>query len=958
MGKPKSLRIIFKELTGGCLFAETDDKQPVTLVCNRSQQDELTELSFILRPGNIFNLLNISELSPTSPEKVSAELLVFEPDCLIDVSTLADCFRSYGKHFLNYTLSRLQAKETTPAILLGNMSNLFIDEFVNETAESQVQYPLSVKKMFQTSALEFTACKALKDPKREMEFFAASRKQFKNIRYAVEKLFPKAGIDRKKAVLEPAFVCNALGLKGRLDLLLIDHSALIELKSGKAFEDFLTGGQFIHAAENHYTQIILYLAMLEFNLDVKADEVRSYLLYSKYPVLSRENYSRKQLQEALSLRNRIAAWEYALHAANDASLTGKLLSEVHSGNLNTAHLSGKFFDNYLAPSIDRFTEDFSRLNETEKAYFLRVYTFVVKELWLSKAGEREYEGIRKASVMWNASFEDKITAGELLYDLKITENRFTEDEQFICLKIPVYKELSLPNFRPGDIVVLYRRDTATDTVNNRQIFKAAIESIESNSLTIKLRNRQKNQQVWNPDALYAIEHDYIDTTFTGMFRALTAFLHANPDRRALILCEQYTQPPETPPPCSLVVGPPGTGKTSITLKQLVETELQKDGSNILLLAYTNRAVDEICKALSDVAPYIRMGNELNCAPEFRPYLPENCMAQCNSRQDVRDIITQCRIFAGTVASIWNKPELFSLKHFSLAIIDEATQLLEPHLLGIFCIRNSTGENAVERFVLIGDHKQLPAVILQSKEESRVSEPILNAVGLTDLSNSLFERLYRKYSEEGRASACRMLTRQGRMHPEIADFPSRYFYDNQLETAGAPHQIEEWTNRSRLHFYSVKPLENETSDRANLNEALKVVEICRELYTEYAGANTAFNPDDIGIITPYRNQIALIRKKLQETGIAGFTDIAVDTVERFQGSQRDAIIYSFCVKTENRLSALPNWTEENGKRIDRKLNVALTRARKRLFIVGNAELLSKNEIYRELITHILSSKPAF
>jgi superfamily I DNA and/or RNA helicase len=58
-----------------------------------------------------------------------------------------------------------------------------------------------------------------------------------------------------------------------------------------------------------------------------------------------------------------------------------------------------------------------------------------------------------------------------------------------------------------------------------------------------------------------------------------------------------------------------------------------------------------------------------------------------------------------------------------------------------------------------------------------------------------------------------------------------------------------------------------------------------------------------------------------------------------------------VKTENQLAALPNWMEENGKRIDRKLNVALTRARKQLFIVGNAELLRKNEIYRELIDFI-------
>jgi hypothetical protein len=942
------------------LLAETPDKKPITVTCSESQQQELDELSPVLRFGNIFNLLNVNELSP---ETLVAEFLVFEPDYLVDISALAECFRPYGNHFLNYTLSRLQEKETTPSILLGNTANFFIDELINEDAKNPADYYSVIKKMFKTSAFEFTACEALKDRKTETGFFAGSQKHFENIRYAVRQFFPKAGINKEKAVLEPSFICNALGLQGRLDLMLSDYTAFIELKSGKAIEDFRTGGQFVHSAENHYTQMILYLAVLEFNLDLKADDVRSYLLYSKYPVLSKESHSRKQLQKALRLRNQITAWEYALHTANDASITGELLGKINAKNLNTENLTGKFFDNYLAPSIDRFAVAFSCLNEIEKAYFLRVYTFILKELWLSKAGEREYEGVKKASVLWNAFFEEKLSAGELLYDLKITGNRAAEEDHTIRLEIPVYKDLYLPNFRPGDAVVLYERNSAADTVNNRQVFKGAIELMEGNVLIIRLRYRQKNPQVWNLNALYAVEHDYMDTIFAGMFRALTSFLHANQDRKDLILGEgrkvqgerNVLDPlPFTFHPVFLLIGPPGTGKTSIALKQMVETELQKNRTNVLLLSYTNRAVDEICKALSDISrslPYIRVGSELNCAPEFRSHLLENCLEKCNNRQDVAEVIKHCRIFVGTAASVWNKQELFRLKHFDLAIIDEATQLLEPHLLGIFCARNISGENAVERFVLIGDHKQLPAVVLQSKEESRVNEPILNVAGLTDLSNSLFERFYRKYRADGITSAFDMLTRQGRMHPSISAFPSEHFYDGRLESVGLPHQIEEWAHRNRLHFYSIRPLENEFSDKANLNEALRVVAICQELYDKCLDAGTVFDPGSIGIITPYRSQIALIRKKLQETEIGEFSGIAVDTVERFQGSQRDTIIYSFCVKTENQLAALPNWMEENGKRIDRKLNVALTRARKELFIIGNAELLCKNEIYCKLINYM-------
>jgi hypothetical protein len=705
-------------------------------------------------------------------------------------------------------------------------------------------------------------------------------------------------------------------------------------------------------------------------------------LYSKYPVLSKERHSRKQLQEALTLRNKIVVWEYALQKANDSAITYDLLSRINSQNLNVKSLSGKFFTNYLAPVPDRFSVGLLCLKERERAYFLRLYTFILKELWLSKAGEREYEGIKKASVLWNASFEDKLIAGELLYDLKIVENQAASESHTVTLEIPVYPDLYLPTFRPGDAAVLYERNTATDTVNNRQVFRGAIEKLEGNRLIFRLRYRQKNLLVWNPDACYAIEHDYMDTNFTGMLKALTCFIEANQDRKDLLLTPGI---PRKEPVMAvltrhpliqegiprqarndreearndkqsvfLLIGPPGSGKTSIALKQMVEAEIKKNKTNVLLLAYTNRAVDEICKALTGISsslPFIRVGSELNCSPEYRNYLLENYLGNCRTRNDVSEIIHRCRIFAGTVASVWNKPELFQLKHFDLAIIDEATQLLEPHLLGIFCVKNETGKNAIDRFVLIGDHKQLPAIVLQSKEESRVNDPLLNAAGITDLSASLFERLYRKYSLEGNASAFDRLSKQGRMHPVLSAFPSEHFYEGRLECAGLPHQTEEWTDRSRICFYHVEPLKNELSDKINRNEADKVTEICRKLYRDYVEKGEQWNSQSIGIITPFRNQIALIRKQLQGTGIPELTEITVDTVERFQGSQRDVIIYSFCIKTEDQLGFLPNWIEENGNLIDRKLNVALTRARKQLHVTGNENLLKKNPVYKKLIDYI-------
>ncbi|MDR1372978.1 MAG: AAA family ATPase [Dysgonamonadaceae bacterium] len=943
----KTLRISFCEFIDNKLVGNTANKQSITLNCSEQQLQELNCLLPLIQRGNVFNLLNVEALTD---DTVKAELIVFEPDYLIDISSLAECFKPYGNHYLNYTLARLQDRKTSPAILLGNTANYFLDELLNE----EENFTVSLKKMFSTSAFEFTACDALKEQHTGHKFFLNCNRHFNNIRYAVQQFFPKTNIEREKAVLEPSFICNALGLQGRLDLMLSDFSAFVELKSGKALEDFRTGGQFIHSAENHYTQMILYLATLEFNLSLNPDDIRSYLLYSKYPVLSRERHTRKQLALALRLRNQIVAFDFFLQDANDVSITEEILTQISSINLNIKELEGKFFDNYLAPSIDKFAFAFDCLKEAEKTYFLRIYTFIQKELWLSKCGQREYEGAKQASCLWNATFDEKLAAAELLYNLKITENRAATDEHTIRLSIPEYPDLYLPNFRQGDAVVLYERNTESDTVNNRQVFRGAIESLEADSLVFRLRYKQKNIQVWNPDSLYAVEHDYMDSTFTGMFRALSTFLHANPDRKSLL-----TLPPvntqdgicNMPLPVRLLIGPPGTGKTSIALKSMVEDELQKDNTNVLLISYTNRAVDEICCALSDIGDgsleYIRIGSELNCASAFRPHLLENCLKQCCNRQEVAKAINKCRVFVGTAASVWGKPELFHLKHFDLAIVDEATQLLEPHLIGIFCIRDAEGHNAIERFTLIGDYKQLPAVVLQSREESAVNEIILNAAGLTNLADSLFERLYRQYTKHGLTAYYSMLTRQGRMHPDISAFPSEYFYEGLLESAGLPHQTEEWT-QSRLQFFDVSPSLSDFSNKVNSNEAAKVCEICKALYQNCQENDTAFNPKSTGIITPYRSQIALIRRMLQETGIAGLAQINVDTVERFQGSQRDTIIYSICVKTENQLNALPNWVEENGKRIDRKLNVALTRARKQLFLTGNRRLLCNNEVYRKLM----------
>ena len=951
------------------------------------------DLNGQLYEGAQLNLLSVKAIKAEGayPYVLKPEMLVLDPDFLIDITALCACIKPYGYSAYTHLLNKFAPPARSAAIQLGNAANQFLDDCVNErfiqnadgTTEAEL-YLRSMQNSFRFSPLAWSTL-----PDIDRDFFNRCEMQFRHIRQTVRNSFSAAGIDirQTEVELEPSFLCEALGLQGRMDLLTRNADKLVELKSGKADEY-----PYHSPKEEHSLQMALYKEILYYNLDRRREQVQSYLFYSRYPGLYAVDVPRSHIRRAMALRNAILHIEHRLRRGESRTLIEELTEE----RLNVDGRADRLYSRYLRPRMMEILAPLHGMRGVEADYFHRFLTFTAREQFRAKVGDDRADSPGGFAETWCCDTQTKQQNGNILTGLKL--HPVPDEEGAVVrldLQLPEYGEDFLPNFRQGDMVMLYERNHERDNVTNKQFFRCTIEEIHPERMLLKLSYKQRNAEVFRPDSLYAVEPGYMDATFNQAYSGLFSLLTAPRERKELLL---GIRPPATDPSVRLhrhhlneeidrivlkakqardyflLVGPPGTGKTSVALKSMVEEFLSDHPQKtLLLMAYTNRAVDEICHTLSAINPapeYIRIGQELNCAPDFRPRLMKHVIGNATSRKEIYEKLAPVRVFAGTISSLCNQTELFSLKVIDVAIIDEASQVLEPQLLPLLCATTPVNRGdynlnrlAIGKFILIGDHKQLPAVVSQPREMSRVTEDSLQAIGLTDCRNSLFERLHRLNSLQGTEGIVEMLHRQGRMHPSICEFVNRNYYNGGLDAVPLPHQQkplafgirpddDRWTAfvaGTRMAFISVQADEAEYYIKSNKREAETVAHLVHTLCQLHSRSGIPFSPcKQIGIIVPFRAQIAMIRKALAERHIPDTTGITIDTVERYQGSQRDIIIFSTTVSRPYQLPILSEPVMTDGRELDRKLNVALTRARKQFFMAGNETLLRKCTAYREFL----------
>lgn len=447
-------------------------------------------------------------------------------------------------------------------------------------------------------------------------------------------------------------------------------------------------------------------------------------------------------------------------------------------------------------------------------------------------------------------------------------------------------------------------------------------------------------------------------------------------------------------PLYLIHGPPGTGKT-VTAVEIIR-QLVKMGKRVLVTADSNIAVDNVLEKLVDAGiNVIRIGHPARVQEKLREHTLEMYVSRFPEYKDIvriRNEINKLRnaqenyikpipkyrrglsdkqilILAEYSKSIrglkvsqiksmaeWIKIqkrieqlkdmlrkkleilykravesaqvicatnssaglEILEEEIFDVLIIDEATQATEPSCL-IPLVK-------ARKVILIGDHKQLPPTIL-SEEARKVLEV------------TLFERLMRIYGE----NYSTLLRIQYRMNENIMKFSSAMFYNNMLiadkSVQGIKMSDKYFTFRppyddTPVILVDVKGSERQrrgSTSRENIREARVATEIVANLL------KLGVPPEDIAVITPYEDQRNVLRSFLRVKGLE------INTVDGFQGREKEIVVLSLVRSNPH--------GEIGFLRDYRRLNVALTRARRKLIIIGNVETLSRDSVYKALIEYV-------
>ena len=598
----------------------------------------------------------------------------------------------------------------------------------------------------------------------------------------------------------------------------------------------------------------------------------------------------------------------------------------------------------------------------------------------------------------------KVTRGDAWFPLHIGRTYYNSLNQY-CIEVTRQGDEEINhNFEYGKPVIFFNAEAPGGDLKQATSiryfnFTGSISYVDGNRMVVSIPEGHA-LELQNAQAPVGVQLFFDETSFRIMFDALERVMSAKETRLAYLRDLFYSHKPAATfsfeamgfpwlntsqeravnavlraKDVQVLHGPPGTGKTTTLVEAINETLMRE--TQVLVCAQSNTAVDWISEKLVDCGiPVLRLGNPtrvndkmLSFTYEHRfadyPDYPKlwqvrrtirelhrkrresgerfhqrlNRLKELAVELEVRinaDTFGQVRVIASTLVGAGNK--LLDGRKFGTVFIDEAAQALEAACW--IPIRRAS------RVIFAGDHCQLPPTV-------KNLEALKGGLGTT-----LMERIVKNKPE-----CVSLLEVQYRMNDEIMQFSSDYFYHGKMKSAPevAHRLIHEgdapilWFDTSTINLGEDEKdnfreqFIGESFGRVNKGEANLTISLLQIYFQRIGKQRILDDRIDVGIISPYRAQVQYLKRLIKKRNFfKPFRHlISVNTVDGFQGQERDVILISL---------VRANDAGQIGFLRDlRRMNVAMTRARMKLFILGDAPTLTRHPFYKQLFDYIQETR---
>lgn len=790
-----------------------------------------------------------------------------------------------------------------------------------------------------------------------------------------------------------------LGLKGKVDVSVnvkvtnknnIEHMPL-ELKTGKA-----------SFSSEHKGQLIIYQMMMS-QVGKKVDS--GLLLYLRDGVMKDVSSTRHVQRDLIMLRNDLA--EFSLkqlpeiiedkigipqlpepinhHSACQTCPYSVICTTYLKKDLNT-----KLSKNHPLHEISK--NCLSHLNDDHMEYFIHWTGLVAYEV-------EESRKENQLKTIWTQAPEKRQKHGRAIIDLEITGSVVSDDSSFIHVFSSIKSKpnnLTLSGFCLGDYLIV-------STKNRIAIAAGKVETITRDDISLIL---ERNLNEMYPNSLFIL--DKYDSETTGVFNMtnLGALLdnRESSDRLRKIIIDKIKPTFQIRAPSTLLTkgkeilstlngiqrkavlraitandymlikGLPGTGKTQ-TLVALIRL-LVLIGKTVLITSHTHSAVDNVLtRLLKHDVEFLRLGSSARICPKLTQHSESYFLNQCKAPSDIHDLYSKFKVVG--VTCLGSSHPLLSQREFDICLVDEATQVFQASVIRPLL--------SAKAFVLVGDPDQLPPIVKSSEAK------ILGA------NESLFARL-------DSPDATVILTHQYRMNKTITKLANSVTYKGTLLCANntIANSILEITNPKKmmesygtekwlakclsthidlsvilLNTGNVFERNQLFSNEKNFDESLidqngfgeltqrKIKEKKKQsqVYTNYCEAGVALylikalfesgvKGESIGLIAPFRAQVDLLKRLLNqiENGMESSMNVEVNTVDQYQGRDKEIIIYCCTKSNEDPFDMSPAHQNEILED-QRRLTVAITRSKYKLIIIGDVGSLEKYSPFNSLFKSV-------